>query len=258
VQHTATVVRVDDPAALPLPNPDPSNPLIGVNFSAGTASVVSQLNLALGSNLQFANSGTVLTVLNNSSSGAVVNSLSGAATVTSLQSGSPQLPLFLDGTTPITGTITSTGSQIVGLAGRIAVNPALSTNPGNLVTFAAGTTSGDPTRPNFMLSQLTKASFSFSPSTGIGGQNAPFTGTLTNFMSQIVSQQSLAANAATNLQQGQDTVVGALQQRLNSQSGVSIDTEMTNLINLQNAYAANARVMTTIQQMMATLLQIGA
>jgi flagellar hook-associated protein 1 FlgK len=258
VQHTATVVRVDDPAALPLPNPDPSNPLIGVNFSAGTASVVSQLNLALGSNLQFANSGTVLTVLNNSSSGAVVNSLSGAATVTSLQSGSPQLPLFLDGTTPITGTITSTGSQIVGLAGRIAVNPALSTNPGNLVTFASSTTSGDPTRPNFMLSQLTKASFSFSPSTGIGGQNAPFTGTLTNFMSQIVSQQSLAANAATNLQQGQDTVVGALQQRLNSQSGVSIDTEMTNLINLQNAYAANARVMTTIQQMMATLLQIGA
>ena len=47
----------------------------------------------------------------------------------------------------------------------------------------------------------------------------------------------------------------ALQQRFNDQSGVNIDTEMSNLIALQNAYGANARVMTTIQQMMATLLQ---
>ena len=74
-------------------------------------------------------------------------------------------------------------------------------------------------------------------------------------MSQVVSQQSQAANAATNLQQGQDTVVTALQQRFNDQSGVNIDTEMSNLIALQNAYGANARVMSTIQQMMSTLLQ---
>ena len=62
-------------------------------------------------------------------------------------------------------------------------------------------------------------------------------------------------NAASNLQQGQDTVVTALQQRMNNQSGVNIDTEMSNLISLQNAYSANARVMSTIQQMMNTLLQ---
>jgi flagellar hook-associated protein 1 len=59
------------------------------------------------------------------------------------------------------------------------------------------------------------------------------------------------------LQQGQDTVLSALQQRFNDQSGVNIDTEMSNLIALQNAYGANARVMTTIQQMMTTLLQAG-
>jgi flagellar hook-associated protein 1 FlgK len=50
-------------------------------------------------------------------------------------------------------------------------------------------------------------------------------------------------------------VVSALQQRFNSTSGVSIDTELSNLIALQNAYGANARVMSTIQQMMSTLLQ---
>jgi flagellar hook-associated protein 1 len=76
-------------------------------------------------------------------------------------------------------------------------------------------------------------------------------------MSQVMSQQSQAATAATNLQQGQDTVVSALQQRFNDQSGVNINTEMSNLIALQNAYGANARVMSTIEQMMQTLLQIG-
>jgi flagellar hook-associated protein 1 len=76
-------------------------------------------------------------------------------------------------------------------------------------------------------------------------------------MTEVVSQQAQAANAATSLQQGQDTVVTALQQRFNNQSGVNIDTEMSNLIALQNAYGANARVMTTIEQMMQTLLQAG-
>jgi flagellar hook-associated protein 1 FlgK len=104
---------------------------------------------------------------------------------------------------------------------------------------------------------MANASLIYSPTTGIGSAQAPFSGSLTDFMSQIASQQSQAANAATNLQQGQDAVVSALQQRFNTQSGVSIDTEMSNLIALQNAYGANARVMTTIQQMMATLLQIG-
>jgi flagellar hook-associated protein 1 FlgK len=42
---------------------------------------------------------------------------------------------------------------------------------------------------------------------------------------------------------------------MSNQSGVNIDTEMSNLISLQNAYSANARVMSTIQQMMNTLLQ---
>ena len=104
---------------------------------------------------------------------------------------------------------------------------------------------------------MTSASLTYSPSTGSGSSQQPYSGTLPNYLSTVITQQSQAANAATNLQQGQDTVVSALQQRFNDQSGVSIDTELSNLITLQNAYGANARVMSTIQQMMATLLQIG-
>ncbi len=259
VQHTITVESLGSGGTLPLQTSpsNANNQTIGINFSGGMGSVVSQLNAALGTNLQFSNpSGTVLQVLNNGSSGNVVNSLSATSTATSLTSGSAPLPLFLDGTAPITGALSSGGSQTTGLAGRITVNSAVVASPSSLVTYAPGTASGDPTRPDFIVNQLTNASLNYSPTTGIGSSAEPYSGTLSNYMSQIVSQQSQAANAATNLQQGQDTVVSALQQRFNDESGVNIDTEMSNLIALQNAYGANARVMTTIQQMMSTLLQV--
>ena len=253
-QHTVTVVALGAGGKLPAQPANSSNQTVGINFSGGMGSVVAQLNAALGSNLQFSNpSGTVLQVLNQG--GNTVNSLSATTTATSLTSGSPQLPLFTDGTQPITGAQTSSGSQTTGLAGRIGVNAALVASPSSLVAYAANTASGDATRPNFLLNQMSTAALTYSPSTGLGSANAPYSGTLSQYMSQVVSQQAQAATAATNLQQGQDTVVTALQQRFNNQSGVSIDTEMSNLIALQNAYSANARVMSTIQQMMSALLQ---
>ena len=251
VQHTVTIVSLGPGGTLPAQD-TPSNPndqVIGVDFSGGMASVVSQLNGALGSNLQVSNpSGTVLQVVNKNGSSNVVNSLSATSTVTSLTSGSSQLALFTDGNgnQPITGVSNASGLQTTGLAGRIEVNPAIVASPSSLVAYAANTTSGDSTRPNFLVNQMTAASLTFSPTTGIGTQDAPYSGTLSDYMSQVVSQQSQAANAATNLQQGQDTVLSALQQSFNDQSGVNIDTQMSNLIALQNAYGANARVMTTI------------
>jgi flagellar hook-associated protein 1 FlgK len=256
IQHTVTLVALGPGGTLPAnTSSSANNRVIGVNFSGGMSSVVAQLNAVLGTSVQFSNpSGTLLQAVNRNASTSV-NSLSETTTATGFMSGSAQLPMFLDGTQPITGALTSAGSQTTGLAGRITVNPALLASPANLISYASNTAAGDPTRPNFVLNQLNNAMLTFSPDTGIGSTAAPYSGTLTNYMSALISQQSQAANAASNLQQGQDTVLSALQQRFNDQSGVNIDTEMSNLIALQNAYGANARVMTTIQQMMATLLQ---
>ena len=259
VQQTVNIVALGQGGTLPSQSSSPNTQTIGVNFSAGLSSVISQLNTALGANLQFSNpSGTLLQVVNANSTSNVVNSLSATSTVTSLTSGSPQIELFTDDGQPITGAITSGGSQITGLAGTIAVNSAVVTSPSSLVAYSPTTAAGDDTRPDFMFTQMTNAALTFPATTGLGSASQPYNGTLTQYISQVISQQSQAANAATNLQQGQDTVLTALQQRFNDQSGVNIDTEMSNLIALQNAYGANARVMTTIQQMMATLLQVGA
>ncbi len=262
VQHQISIVRVDDPSVLPLPNsttPDPNDQVIGINFATGMASVVTQLTTALGaSGLQFSNTGNTLQVLNDVANTITVNSLSETKTITSLTGGSPQLPLFVDGTGIYSGAITATGSQQLGYAQRIAVNGALVSNAAGLAIYSAAppTTVGDNTRPTFLYDQLTSATLTFSAATGIGAANAPMSGTLTSYLGQMMTVQAQAAADAGNLQQGQDVVVKALQQRMNTASGVNVDQEMTNLLTLQNAYAANARVFSTVQKMFDTLLQM--
>ena len=262
-QHQVTILRVDDPAALPLSNTATANPndqVIGVNFTGGMASIVAQLNTALGAaHLQFSNpSGSTLRVVDDNTSAAVVNTASTTTTASSLVSGTAQLPLFTDAGSLYTGKITASGSQMTGLAGRINVNPALVGDPSKLTVYntAPLTPSGDTTRADFIYSQLTSGSFTYSPQTGLGSATTPFKGTIPSFMQQFLSQQSNASATATQLQQGQAVVVSTLQQKFNSTSGVSIDTEMANLIALQNSYAANAHVMSVVQSMMTTLLQV--
>ena len=260
-QKQVSIVRVDDPTALPLQNPPNASPtLIGINFSGGMASVVTQLNAALGMNhLQFSNpSGSTLQVVNDLTTGATVNAASVTTTTSSLTSGSPQLPLFTDAGALYTGAITGYGSQMTGLAGRITVNSALLNSPSNLMVFSTSppTAAGDTTRSDFLYSQLTSATFTYSPKTGLGSATAPFNGTISNYLQQFLSQQANAATSATQLQQGQSVVVSTLQQKFDSTAKVSIDNEMSNLIALQNSYAANAHVMSVVQSMMTTLMQM--
>jgi flagellar hook-associated protein 1 FlgK len=260
VKHAISIVRVDDPSVLPLPNTttaDPNDQVVGINFAAGMASVVTQLNTALGATgLQFSNSGNTLQVLNNVANTISVNSLSETNTTTSVTNGGTQLPLFVDSTSVYSGAITAAGPQELGYASRIAVNSALTSNPAGLVLSSASTQVGDNTRPTFLYNQLKSASLTFSPATGIGTTTAPMSGTLSAFIGQMMTVQAQAASNAASLKQGQDVVVSSLQQRMNTTSGVNIDQEMTTLLTLQNTYASNARVFSTVQQMYQTLLQM--
>lgn len=264
-QRQITLVNVTDPAALPLQNATNANPMqIGVNFSSGMGAIASALNSALpGSHLSFSAApspatATTLRVTDDNSGLAKVNSASSSKTISSLTSGSPQLPLFTDGGQALyTGAITASGSQMTGLAGRIAVNTQLSTDPTRLSVYSTSpvTPTGDTTRSDYLYSQLTNAVYSYSPQTGLGSASQPFTGSVSNYLQQFLSVQANASTQATALQQGQSVVVSTLQAKFNSTSSVNLDSEMSNLIQLQNAYAANAHVMSVVQSMMNTLIQ---
>jgi flagellar hook-associated protein 1 FlgK len=263
-QRQITLINVTDPAALPLQNAPNANPVrVGVNFAGGMGAIASALNTALaGSHLSFSAApapatATTLRITDDGTNSATVNSGSTTRTISSLTSGNPQLPLFTDGGALYTGAITSAGSQMTGLAGRIAVNSAVVADPSRLSIYSTSpaTPAGDTTRSDFLYSQLTSAVFSYSPQTGLGSTSQPFSGSVSNYLQQFLSVQSNAATQATQLQQGQSVVVSTLQQKFNSTASVNLDSEMSSLIQLQNAYAANAHVMTVVQSMMNTLLQ---
>jgi flagellar hook-associated protein 1 FlgK len=259
--HQITIVRVDDPTALPLPNTaaSPNDKVIGVNFTGGMASIVAQITAAVGNtNLQFSNpAGTTLRVLDNGSAAVSVNAASTTTTVSGLTSGNPQLPVFTDGNTLYTGVITGRGTQLTGFAGRISVNSALASDPSRFVVYSTSplTTAGDTTRSDYLYTQLTSGLFTYSPQTGLGSRTSPLKGTLPNYLQQFLNLQANAADSAQQVAQGQDVVVNTLQQKFNATSGVNIDAEMANLIALQNIYGANAHVMAVAQTMMQTLMQ---
>jgi flagellar hook-associated protein 1 FlgK len=263
-QRNISIVRVDDPSVLPLPDTstvDPNDHVIGIDFSGGMSSVLSQLNAAFGgTGVQFSNpSGSTLRVLDDGAGGqSDINAASVTTTTTSLTSGGPEIPLFTDGGYVYSGAITASGSQQIGLAGRITINSALLADSSRLIVYNTSPTTpaGDTTRSDFILSKLTSGTYSYSADTGIGSKTSPYKGTLLSYTQQFTSMQGNAAASAKQLADGQDVVLSTLQNKMDSVSGVDIDTEMANLLALQNAYSANARVMSTVNSMFQSLMQV--
>ncbi len=263
-QQRVTIVRVDNPGALPLDaefTADPNDTVIGVDFSGGMAAVVIALNTALGATgLSFDNpSGDVLRVLDDGAPDLVdVDEFSASITASAFNVGDLSLPFFADGgsNSPYTNFVTATGSQKLGFAARIAVNPELKADSSRLVLYAPGTQGGDPARPQFLDQQLSAAARLFSPASGIGTDTQPYEGALNDFIRQTISMQGSAAENAERLNEGQDIVLNALQERYSERSSVNIDAEMARLLQLQTAYGANARVFSAVKEMIDMLMKI--
>jgi flagellar hook-associated protein 1 FlgK len=122
--------------------------------------------------------------------------------------------------------------------------------------YQPGTPAGDSTRPNFILSRLVDSALTFSAETGIGSTSTPFTGSLSSYLRQVIGVQGENAQNASSLAAGQEVVVNALKGRVAEGSAVNIDVEMANLLSLQSAYGANARVMSVVKDMIEQLLRI--
>jgi len=81
-------------------------------------------------------------------------------------------------------------------------------------------------------------------------------GTLGDYAASIYQDIALASQTATSNQTAQDDRLQEAQSRQSSVSGVSLDEELTNMQTYQQAYSASARVLTVVQQLYTTLLQI--
>jgi flagellar hook-associated protein 1 FlgK len=261
------LVPTSGPATIPPGDtPDPSAIIIPFSVPLTGASVAAlQTELAnRGINLSVSlpAAGT-LRILDDGAAGTTdVTEVSAGITVTGMASGYPQLPLFVDsgaGNAPYTGAFGG-ASQLTGFAQRIRVNPSLSgAGLQALVNYAAPpatTPQGDATRPQFLVDALTKTTRQFSAATGIGGIGPAYRTTVAEFGRRLVETQGANLEAAERLDEGQQIALASVESRMADQSGVNVDQEMSQLVQLQTAYGANARVMTAIRDMFDLLMRM--
>ncbi len=93
----------------------------------------------------------------------------------------------------------------------------------------------DPTNPN-------DASFDYTPSEHLDGAN------FQSFYKSLIGQLGVDGEESTRLQYNAETIRLTVANNRASMSSVSLDEEMTNMIMFQQAYNANARMITVIDE----------
>lgn len=255
VQKSVRVLRVDDSSKLPLDYKDANGAqVIGMDFSGGPAVVASLLQQRMGASLAISNpGGSTIQVIGGSAGTTNVLSLQARSTTTSLQGGTA-LPLFVDyNGTAFTGALDGAG-QTRGFASRITVNSEIVKDATLLVQYQPGGSMGDAARVNALLDNLTGMRFAGGQGSLKNGASARLAGSVGDFISQAINYQGNAASAAIADRDTQDLTLNALGERLEADYGVDIDEEMARLMELQNAFAANARVMSIAQELIQSLL----
>jgi len=128
-------------------------------------------------------------------------------------------------------------------AGPAASFTLATTNPDAIAASSDGTPGSDGNVQNLM---------------AVESQTLPSGDTPTDSYAAMVSQSGTLAAEAQAEVTATTTSINQLNDQLGAISGVSINEETTNLLNYQNAFSAAARVVSTVDQMTETLLNMGA
>ncbi len=258
-RHDVRVVR-DDSVSSPTETTGPNGQrVITMDFSGGEAGVATQLNSLgfadIGISAQTVGSEDVLQIVDDGAANtSSINYLRTHATST--QGQGLGLALFTDqGGKTFTDSLAGDGQQL-GFAGRISVNTEVVANSELLVKYASGTPLGDDSRPNALLANLENMTFKGKTVTAAKNGNFELNGTPENLIAQMMNYQGNTISSANGDRETADMALDAVSQRMDSETGVNIDEEMSRLIELQNSYAAAARVVSTTQELIDRLMAI--
>lgn len=144
-------------------------------------------------------------------------------------------------------------AQMVGLSGRIAVNAAVDPGAGGALSRlrdGLGAVSAGPPGQAGLLQRLSTAL-----DTPTGTASDPVARTIAGHVAAFagqVAQARLAAEETASFATGQASELRALE----LESGVDSDAELQRLLFVEQSFAANARMIQTIDDMMQTLLRI--
>jgi flagellar hook-associated protein 1 FlgK len=136
-------------------------------------------------------------------------------------------------------------------AKNITLNASLQSNASDIRAFKAPSDGGNDTALDMV--QLQFSSIDFKE-----GYNTSSSDTIYGRFDNLVTKVGTRTNAVIANNDSITAQFNAIKQEQDSISKVSIDEEMANLIRYQTSYGAAAKVITTIDQMMTTLLGIKA
>ncbi|HBG22173.1 MAG: flagellar hook-associated protein FlgK [Syntrophaceticus sp.] len=169
----------------------------------------------------------------------------------------------LDGETGITGIPFFVGSEsasepdIVSSASSIYINPYLTADPQRIAAAASPGEDGKPASGNgnnaLLIYQLRDQKIEIENAAG----EVVSTATINDFYKSMISKLGVDADQAENMVINQEALVTQLNNRKESISGVSLDEEMTNMIQYQNAYMAAAKLVNVIDEMTRVLINLG-
>ncbi|MCX7569472.1 flagellar hook-associated protein FlgK [Tumebacillus sp. DT12] len=105
----------------------------------------------------------------------------------------------------------------------------------------------------FMISEANGSVINFKD--GLPPNNAILTkGTVAGYLRAMVGQLGAQGNTAEMQVTNQDALIKQVDNRRQSVSGVSLDEEMSNMIKFQQSYAAAARVVSTVDTLLDTII----
>ncbi|MEO8300471.1 MAG: flagellar hook-associated protein FlgK [Rhizomicrobium sp.] len=215
--------------------------------------------------------GNIVTALNVAMGGAATFGLNTDGSIsTSTSALYPGYSLNVTGDTTQRGGTGMSFSQIFGLGANaqasqavgFALTPAIAASPARLgfaspaitSTSVAGDTivsAGDNAGAIALQNVITKSQ-AFDAAGGIAAQTA----SLSDYAASFYQNVSTQSNAITANQTTQDDRLNEANARVSSDSGVSLDEELTALTSYQQAYAAGARLLSVVDQMYQALLDI--
>jgi flagellar hook-associated protein 1 FlgK len=211
--------------------------------------------------------------------GALNTALGGAATLTLNADGSvstTKSALYADYKLNIAGDTTmrgGTGMSVTALLGigdnnlanqaaGFAVTQAVQTMPQRIGLATANLTAATPLGTAIVtggdnsgalsLQTVLNANRDFPAAGGLSSQTA----SLSDYAAAFYQNLSTRSNAVSQMQATQGDRLQEAQSRMASVSGVNLDEELTNLTTYQQAYAASARVLSVVDKLYETLLQL--
>ncbi|MBE7732111.1 flagellar hook-associated protein FlgK [Devosia faecipullorum] len=197
----------------------------------------------------------VLQVLDDGTNGRVdVTGLTTRSNITGTQTGELGLALFVDqGNAAFTDDPDSKPPQIMGLASRIAINPALLADNRLLVQFDVGVSLGDASRPDFILNQLDTMGFVSGGSPSANSGRHQLNGTVEQLINQMLNYHGSVIGTTVDARDNRQLTLDTITTQMDAEYGVNVDEEMSRLIQLQSSYAANARVVSVVKELLDTL-----